>query len=468
MKEIHLLAILLVAALSVRAPYVFQESVWNDETVYMWIGGKIAENPLFIFSQSVAFHSYGYLLDVSTAFLSLFVSLLQASRIATFLASIGGVLLTYFLARELTNQWGGLAAGAIVALNPLHVFYSVRSLTDVWLAATLTLFAYAATRFDGGEKSGLLLGGSVVAAMMSRVTGVLVLPLGLAFLGARIYERKKLEKGTLYGGGLIVLLVIGILAANFLFFGSPLQFGGASLKGGIFTGSRAYYIEAAGSIYSLPVFLLALPGIYFAMKNEKGRFTALSFLTYFLWFSIMTGEKVPRYILQTVPLVAVLAAVTVYEAARMVKIDERAVAAGAALALLSFSGIAPFVEAKTLSYTGFEELGEKIAALDSAYSFDVIYSQSARQIRAFSGIEYASDGGKIKSLPEDTVNLTGGRVLVQLDVWEYAAPEWAYPLSQETLNGLAAENFTVVDYVEKDVPTQDGLIKAPVGFLLAK
>ncbi|MBR9680179.1 MAG: glycosyltransferase family 39 protein, partial [Candidatus Altiarchaeota archaeon] len=166
-KERMILLGILLIGLLVRAPYVFQESVWNDETVYMWLGDQIRESPSFLFSEKVAYHSYGYLIDISTATLGLFMNSFSASRLATLAFSLLGIGLVYLLGKELTNQWGGAVAALIVALNPQHVFFSVRSLTDVYLATTLCLFAYAATSFDGSKRSGMLFGASVILAMMS-------------------------------------------------------------------------------------------------------------------------------------------------------------------------------------------------------------------------------------------------------------------------------------------------------------
>ena len=455
------LSLIVVVAGFVRVPYVFQESVWNDETVYMWIGEKLLENPLFLFSRRVAFHSYGYLIDIATAVLGLFVPVFYASRVATLLVAFAGLLAVYALAKELTNEFGGLAAALLVALNPQHAFFSVRSLTDVYLATMLTVLSYTAARFDGSKKWGVLFGLSVIGVMMARVSGVLAIPIALLFL-AHWLRTNGLDDGVRYGGSLVIGLIILLATMNLLFFGSPFQFGGASLKGMIFTGSRTYYLDAAGSIYTMPVFLLALVGTYLASKDRQAMFLALAFITYFLWFSIFAGEKVPRYVLQTVPLAAVLAVFAAHRLVKTVGVDERLVGATVVFCLLSFPNITLLIESKVHTYTGFQELGEKVAELNSLRSFDAIYSQSARQIRAFSGID-------VRGLPEELDELANQtNILLQLDIWEYTAPDWAYPLTQEKFNRILAANFSVAHVVQRDYPTPQGLQKAPVGFLLVR
>lgn len=466
-KDLFLILVL-CAAIFTRVPYVFQESVWNDETVYMWLGGQIFHNPLFLFSQTVAYHSYGYLLDISTAVLSIFTSGFYASRIATFLVALLGVALVYKLTSEVTNEWGGLAAGFILAFNSQHSFFSVRSLTDVWLATTLTLFTYAASRYKGKKEDGILMGIATILAMMSRVSGVLVI--GLAGLFAlREIVKKNFNKGLTYFIGIMGGLFVILMAANFIFFGSPMQFGGASLKGGIFTGSRSYYISAAPAIYSLPVFLLAIIGMYFALKDERMHFVAGGFLIYFFWFSILAGEKVPRYVLQTVPLAAVLSVFGLYKIVEGLELDKRLVGLGIILALLTYPLVGPLLSQRALTYTGFQDLGKSIKNLDAQHHFSQVYAQSARQIREFSSIEYVGDGGRLQSLPQNVSDLLGeSNILVELDLWEYTGPSWAYPLDQNKLNALLALNFTIVNVVQKDILTQSGPQKSPVGFILVK
>ncbi|MBR9679933.1 MAG: hypothetical protein GOU99_02705, partial [Candidatus Altiarchaeota archaeon] len=329
--------------------------------------------------------------------------------------------------------------------------------------------AYAATSFDGSKRSGMLFGASVILAMMSRVTGVLVIPLALLFLGKWWYEKRKIDEGLKYGVGILAGFLVLLVLANIAFFGNPLQFGGASLQGGIFTGSRLYYFEAADLIYTLPIFYLALAGLYFAIDEQKAWPTAVAFLTYFLWFSIIAGEKVPRYILQTVPIVAVLAVFSVYSILKKLKLDERFLAAAAVLVLFSFPQIAPLVQGKVYSYTGFQELGTLVAELDSTKGFSTIYSQSTRQIRAFSGIDYDGEGGNIRGLPQDVNELLNQtNIALQVDVWEYSAPSWIYPISQEKINFLLANNFTIAHTVIREYPTNQGLQEMAVGVLLVK
>jgi len=174
-------------------------------------------------------------------------------------------------------------------------------------------------------------------------------------------------------------------------------------------------------------------------------------------------------VLPTLPMAILLAVYAGYRAVVKLKLPDYAVGGMVVLAIFTFSSFTPLIEPKSYTYTGFKEMGAQVEELEGYYHFNTIYSQSIRQIRAFSGVEFYADGGKIKMLPSDLnelLNQTG--ILIQLDIWEYTGPEWAYPLTQEKVDNLIANNFTMVHVVYRDYPTQDGLQKIPVGLLMVK
>ncbi len=466
-----LVGAVLITALTMRLPFVFQESLWNDEAVYMWMGEQIVKNPLFVLSKHPAINSYGYVISILTAVFTPLFGAFAASRVATLAVSLAGVLYVFLLGEELTNEWGGTAASMLLATNPQHVFFSVRSLTDVYLATAITAFAYYAVKYDRTRKAGVFLAASLVFAVISRIAGILLIPIAGAVLLEPIYRTKKIKEGEVVAGALMVGFVIALMVANLLRFGSPLSFTpgrtGGLFQGMIFTGSRTYYMEAAPFLYTLPAAVLSLVGGYLALSKKW--VVPVTALVYFSWFSLLIGEKVPRYVLQTIPLVVVLAAFGLFEIVKKLNLDRRWVAALALVALTTIPSAKALAQSKQYSYTGLQELGEKVGELDSQYRFNRIYAQSMRQIRAFSGIEYVGDGGKLHPLPKDVKNIANeSGILLQLDVWEYTAPAWAYPLTQEKLNRLLAMNFTITHIVQREVPTQQGMQRVPVGLLLVK
>ncbi|MBR9689344.1 MAG: hypothetical protein GOV01_00395 [Candidatus Altiarchaeota archaeon] len=473
MKTEHLiLAAVMLSALFIRIPYVFQESVWNDETVYMWMGYRILENPLFVFSDHLATNSYGYTISIMTAVLSIVTSTFYASRIATMIAALAGIWFTYLLGKELTNEWGGLAAATLLSVNPFHAFFSVRSLTDVYLASAVSLFAYSATKFYKGG-SGKLFGASFIITVLSKVAGILLIPVFFFIWGLRAIKDKSVDKESLsalvVAGGFILLLVL----QNWLSFGSPLSFtpGRTSilLTGSIFTGDQSFYLNVVSSLYTLPLFLLSAVGIYFSFKDKKVLGTSLPFFVFFLWFSLIIGEKVPRYVLQTIPLVIVLAIYVVFRIVNELKLPPQSILIVLLLVPSMYAPLNDFVISKSDSYTGFIELGEVVSELDVTQNFSKIYAQSTRQIRAFSMIEYGPEEGKLYLVPKDLSEFENEtNILVQLDIWEYTGPSWAYPLTQEKLNAILFQNFSILHIVEREIPTQDGPQNAPVGILLAK
>jgi hypothetical protein len=337
----------------------------------------------------------------------------------------------------------------------------------------LTAVLAALVYFDPENiKSGVLLGSLTLASILTKTSGMLTIPIVGLSLVAMYPSLKDLKKiGVLACFGTLAVSGLVLVSNNLFHFSrissEPIKnFFGAI----VFSGSPAFYIENAPFIYSTPVFLLSILGTYIALTGKKEfRAVAVVFLSYFFFFSFMVGEKVPRYALPTIPLVILLATFAVSWALKKFELPNYAILGMVALAYFAYQPAPDLLHQRSMTYTGFQELGEKVAEFDQLQDFDTVYAQSERQMRAFSGIDYAADGGKIKRLPANLSELSDqSNILIQLDVWEYTGPDWTYPLDQEKLDAISAANFTPVHIVQRDYPTQQGTQKVPVGFLLAK
>lgn len=457
---------LLAVSLAVRLPFVFQESLWNDETVYMWFSRHLSQDPSFITRQKVG--SFGYVPVVAGALVNLvlgdaFVSM----RLVNLLMAVAGIGLVYDMGRELLGEWGGFFAGAILSVNHLYYFLSTRALLDVPLTFAFTLALWAVFRYDGSWRSDLVLLGATAIALFTKSAGVLVAaPVG-TFMLAKFFQDESFAKEKLLPWAL-ALLVLG--AAYFgvsrALYGSatPTTFSQVQKDQDPF-----FYVNNAQLIYLWPVFLGALAGVAFLDSPRKYALMA-AFGGVLLVFSRFAGWNFPRYVLPSVPPAILLCLLSVKEVSSRVELDWR-LPAGVlvAYALFMSPGALQMTRQRSLTYTGFRELGQGVAELDDAYNFSTIYAQSHRQVRFFSGREYESDGGKVSRLPAEIGDFRNeSRVLLQLDVWEYAGPDWSHPLSQELMDQLAALNFTPVQVVERPYPTGQGVQNVPVAFLMFK
>ena len=465
-----LLAVLLLFTV-LRLPYLLQESVWSDEAVYIWMGQKVLQDPGFILTSTPAHMAYGYLFSILGALLNTLFSALHSARILTLLFSVITAASTYYVLRKITNVYAAMLGAAFLGFNALHIFLTNRALLDVPLTCMFSLLLAAFVRFRPDDvRGGLIIGLISTLTIFTKSSGLLVIPIALISLIAMYPDAGLLKKRGMQIAIAGILISGAITAANNYFhFGRfTSEEASAFAASYIFSGTPTHYIQNSGFIYTVPIFLLALIGAYLSFGEKRLRGASVLFFTLFLFFSFIIGEKVNRYVLPTVPAAIILAVYSLVWIFKKLKIPNYLVLAVVLLPLLSVPQSLALLESKSTSYTGFDELGKSVAQLDSVYNFDVIHAQSARQIRAFSGIDYVSDGGKIKWLPENLENMSRGNVLLQVDIWEYAAPEWVYPLSQEKLNTIFEHNFTVINVVERDYPTPDGVQKVPVGLLLVK
>ena len=59
-------------------------------------------------------------------------------------------------------------------------------------------------------------------------------------------------------------------------------------------------------------------------------------------------------------------------------------------------------------------------------------------------------------------------IYLEIDVWEYYQPTWYWPLSQKSLDYFNSLGFKIVNVVEREVSTKDGLNQMPVIFIFKK
>ncbi len=472
-EKFIVIGLLLIGAL-VRIQYLFQESVWNDETVYMWLSDEVKENPLFLFSRWPAYHSYSHLFVSLSAVLGIFTNSFYATRIVSLFFALLSVLAVYYLGRETMGKIEGASAALIMALNGLHIFFSDKSLLEAPITAMYAVLLIAIMRFNPEDvKSAVWLGLATVLCFLTKTSGFLAIPMaGLALLVKYPEPKKWLKNPAFWVLGAALAVSAGMyFGNNYLHFGNFMLGDTAALSQTVvFGGSRTFYLENAGALYSWPLFALGLLGLYFSFtKGKELRSASVMFLFHTFFFSFLVGEKVPRYGLPTVPLIALLAVYAVKVVLDKLKLPNFITGFTFLLGISSLVYGMTLLPQKAFTYTGFQELGTVAGKLDAQNNYSVIYAQSTRQIRAFSGINYESMEGKIRRLPDNLTEFANQtNILLQIDIWEYAGPEWVYPLTQEKLNRIINNNFTLLHSVYRDYPTQEGLRSVPVGLLLAK
>ncbi|MDY6778286.1 MAG: glycosyltransferase family 39 protein [Candidatus Nanohaloarchaea archaeon] len=137
-KEAVVLAVITLAALLLRFRYAFISGMWVDEGRYALIATALLEHPLRYMSP---FH--GVITNYPPVFpylLWLSMTVLGWGKTAVYSVSpvMGtlGVVVTYFLGREMFGKLEGLTAASLLAFSPVYFFLSERILIGV----TLTFF----------------------------------------------------------------------------------------------------------------------------------------------------------------------------------------------------------------------------------------------------------------------------------------------------------------------------------------
>ncbi len=141
LQDRYFLVFLLILAIAtfVRFQYAFFDGMWVDEGRYARIGTEISRH-LLDYAVAESWHGqitsfpplYPYLIALSTLVLG---QTEVAVRVVSPLMGVAAVGITYFIGREMSSREVGLAAAALMALNPIAWFLSERILVGITFAA---------------------------------------------------------------------------------------------------------------------------------------------------------------------------------------------------------------------------------------------------------------------------------------------------------------------------------------------
>ncbi len=303
-----LLFIIVLYALTIKLKYVFQESLWPDEALYLYIARNLADNPLNLFdiSGQLFYKSPPFLMYLISAFADIpFLEFDQISRLLIALMATGLIVVTYFTGTKIFNPVVGMVAGALMAACPLTNWIGVRILTDI----PVTFFIYLAICMLAYGKTRLF----YIFAVLSVLTKYTAFPvLFLPFL-------MKLKPGKwkyLYLGLFVSILIFvktksyinlpgGWINYFYNFFGYP--------NISQLVGESRYFL-------GLFVIFFAIVGFFITIKEEK-------YSAVFHWFVIFgifriflpwVIFRVSRYTLPLYPALFIFAAYGCYQTGKIV------------------------------------------------------------------------------------------------------------------------------------------------------
>ena len=244
----------------------------------------------------------------------------DGGKVLMLLFALGVIVLTYLLGKEIGNWGVGLAAAALVALTPLFVEQSARIMTETpsTFFALLAWYLYL-------QKKGLLWPGITIGlATLTRFPqGLLILVLGATVL--QMPGQERVRQAVLAGAGMMVVMVPFMLF-NAAFYSSegenpvaasllPFTEGSRHQASPFHPGSVLFYGKLL--VQQNVLFIAALLGIV-AAWNRNRKWLMLAPFLLGLYFSLIPNKQ-ERFILVIVPYVALLAAVGLFRAVRMVQ-----------------------------------------------------------------------------------------------------------------------------------------------------
>jgi hypothetical protein len=132
------------------------------------------------------------------------------------LFGVGVVLLAYLFAKRRFGWRGGLAAAALLAISPIHIWFSAQ-VEDQMLLQFFFLLLLVVLDEAPSRRRALFAGAVCGLAYLSRTNGLLVL---IALLGVLRYEHKRWHEPLLALGAFVVV-TLPWLVRNACVFGNP-------------------------------------------------------------------------------------------------------------------------------------------------------------------------------------------------------------------------------------------------------
>ena len=462
------MVLVIMCVLLSAIPKVFIESLWPDEALYAWLAKNstfsfhVLFSKEFIERQPPLFSFILSLAHVIPAFSDM------ALRSITILLGVGGVIASFYVGRWIGGSDFVAAICAIgVGFSWSYLNIMPRVLADCTLMLFFLLFMLSLFRalkcksWYGHANVGFW----GMGLLLLKWSGILCLPIML--LCYRGQPDLVVRRRGWLPTGMILITLFLLLLNNFLRLGTVLP-NLSALQGVIYIGPPWIYLQNFNFISPYPLasfFIFA--GIYLLWKNQHPHrgMIAIWFLLTFLSVSF-AGEKDFRYAFLFLPSATILMGIVfehmivtfskTVQSQRLWKVGFCA----SFIVIGSISAQAFSVNSIDFGYVGFREAGEYISSIMTPSS--IVFAESDRVIRYYSGVQYKEYGGRLAVLPrsleglKNSRTLNGGPVVLVVDRWEYTQPGWAYPLTRGKLRKIETAGFQLVKTINKSLPYADG------------
>lgn len=505
-----LLVGIVLFTLIIRLKYLFMESLWNDETFYLWYVEHFFDSPLSIFEDRVLSSSYLFIFFLIALIRTVVWDVVLAGRISVILLTLATIILTYFIGKELKDKTTGIIAALLLSVNPIYWLISNKVLLDAPLAFSFAFTVYSLIRFEKTRTKlwAMMLAISIFLTVNTKFSAYLVFPmLATYFFFQYIFEplitkhiptqeikeffqNRNLRKSIMYS----ILLFAPLTIVYLIKYSSIIpraNTGVISTATGM-AQTVATYNNYSLTFKSLPFLLtqytliLFLIGLFFCIVyRKKVHYILISYiLTFQIYITLLLGGITEqRHILPALPGFLVLSALAITELKYFIeklmnkKIHDLIII-GIVIIFICyplFNQGYSLSEGKSQAYVGYKGAGLWLKEnVDPQTSY--VLAGAPGFIRLFSNFEFVDDEG-ISGRPgegtKDGVLYYGLRptkeefesalkimeskrenIYLEMDIWEAGNQGWAYPPTQDKLDYLQGLGFKPVYAVEKGTGSQ--------------
>ena len=499
-----LLIILLIITVVIYSKDLFYESIWLDETAYMWSAQLTKENPLYLLTLG----NYHLPVIIITIF-NLFFKSFTAGRLMGMTFGLLGIILVFIVGKKFKNSFVGFTAAFLLAFNHWYRFLTMKALTDVPTTVMILLFAYLVYLFEKKKGIKLLVWLIIIGifTLTVKASGIFIIPFVIIYfliifllrkdkkelmtnLIKKIKERIKERKITATISALSLIIII-VLLNNYITYFYKIA------KAFIFQFNFSTTIptlKLLPSLLSWPIIILFILGIIFTIIYKSKELINISLVfVLFLFFSTFFYNRVPelRYILPIILPIYLISAIVIDElinyAVMFIKINMRMkylklILRFAILIIILFIVVKPYyslgnqiIENKNWAYTGYIEamnwVSDNIKDAEGEYqgiknvfipNFFACCSYNAGlerdDIRRVNWSGYFDTFEEFKDFVDKNENMT---IYLMPDAWETGQREWLYPMTQEKFDNIISLKFNLVKVVERPYPTTEGIKNIP-------
>ncbi len=330
----NLLIILIVAtSFLIRIMFLLHPPLrgW-DETVYLNMGRQLSNNPLFYSLTKSGWNDYipskdiiygwpnvGFRAPLLPYFLSFFyfIKLNFFVEIMNPLLGALSIFLIYILSKRMFNQNIGLFSAVLLALMPIHVFYSGLVLTDAFVMffVLLTFFSFWQGYEKNDKKYKVLFGLFLALSLLARYTTLWVTPIFLLYFIVRDKSFKFLkDKYLWYSIGVFFVVLVPWFIYGYKYYGNILGafihgFKAASYWGG--TQPWYFFFKDSWQITSIVGIMFIVSLFYIFIKKEfikKEVYLLLIWFFFFLGMAMFMPHKEDRFIMPIIPVICIVSA----------------------------------------------------------------------------------------------------------------------------------------------------------------